>query len=206
MSRLRFLAAAVALLLLVAVPATAFGQASGAAAPTLKLSTQPKVDDKGQRLDGQVWIDGKVASADGKTLANRTVTFFEQVDFFGTREAVIGSAATDPTGVASVLYTTSQAGRHVITARLTPLPGEPPVSGNIALNVSQAAPPYTAQPLPFASVREWLPLAFGLIVVATWAVLLVTFASAVRGVRRAGRLAAGAATQPAGAPSANPGA
>jgi hypothetical protein len=48
-------------------------------------------------------------------------------------------------------------------------------------------PIYTSAPLPLASVRQWLPLGFGSLVLATWAVLLGVTVRTVLGVRAAGR-------------------
>jgi hypothetical protein len=139
------------------------------------------------RVKGQLILRANLATADGKPLTDRPVRFYQQVEFFGQREAYLGSTKTDSTGLATLFYQPVQTGPQTIVAHVPGDAGYGSVASSVTVQVRDAAPAFHAEPLPLARVRQWLPLALLGVVLATWAVLLAVFLRAVLGIRRTAR-------------------
>ena len=120
-------------------------------------------------------------------MANRDVEFYQHVEFFGPRDALLGTAKTDATGVAVLLYQPAVRGKQSIVARLAEGGGFAKSEGTATIEIRDVDEPYEAEPMPLAAVRQWLPAALGGVVVLVWALLLgvlVTTAAGIRAVAR----------------------
>jgi hypothetical protein len=103
------------------------------------------------------------------------------------RDALLGSATSDATGFAAIDFQPAELGQHTITARFNGDEQYALSQISSTIEVREVAPIYVPEPLPLASVRQWLPLGLASLVLATWAVLLGITARTVLGVRAAGR-------------------
>ena len=151
------------------------------------VSFSPRVDENGNPVKGKWVVTAAVMTADGKSVNNHPVNFYEKVDFVGARDALIGTATTDSTGTAAIAYQPARNGDDVIVARVAPNNDYAASEGSATLTVADAVPPYQEQPTPLASVGEWLAVAFGVLVASTWAILLGVFARSALGIRGATR-------------------
>ncbi|MFN8633728.1 MAG: hypothetical protein U0893_07745 [Chloroflexota bacterium] len=134
-------------------------------------------------VKGQLALSAKLAGADGKPVSGQAIDFYVPVELFGRRDAFVGVATTDSTGLATVSYQPSQAGRQTIVARFAGSDTYAASEARAEIQVGEVVPPIVAEPLPFATVREWIPLGMLALVILVWAVLLGVFASTVRAIR-----------------------
>ena len=160
-------------------------------ATEIELSAKPALDDHGHALVGQYAITAILTTADGRYVAKRAVQFVENVDFFGRRSALLGTAVTDSTGFALVVYQPSQAGQHAIVARFAGDKQYAASDVTIALDATEAVPPFTEQPLPLVSIGRWLSISLAVLGVAFWAVLLGVLGHTVWRIRTAANIAGG---------------
>lgn len=170
-----------AALLLGAAPAPA--QEQTGAAPTVKLSEPTKTNTRGQLVLG-----ASLRSPDGKPLTDRQVEFYLQTSVFGPRDAHLGTATTDSTGMAMLVYEPATRGQQSIKARFAGAKDVPGAEATATIEVRESVEPFHEEALPLASVRQWLPFALTGVVVAVWSVVLgalVTTAFAFRSIVRA---------------------
>ena len=160
-------------------PSTVFAQA--VAAPT-NVTVNPAAPASAR---GQLAVSARLATADGKPLSSQEIDFYVPVELFGSREAFIGTATTDSTGLATLGYQPSQVGPQRIVARFVGSPDYAASEAGLDIQVKEVAPVYRDEPLPFAGLREWLPASLVGVVLIVWAVLLGVFFGTVRGIRRA---------------------
>jgi hypothetical protein len=130
-----------------------------------------------------------LVTADGKALGEQSIAFYQAVELFGRRDALLGTAITDSTGYAAIDYQPAETGTQTIKARFGGNAQNARVEASSTFEVREAAPIYSEEPLPLASVRQWLPLVLASLVLGTWAVLFGVSARTVVGIRSAGRLA-----------------
>lgn len=172
------------------LPAAAFAagpEAAGAAAPmatTLKLDAGPRMD-KGVRVKGQLILSATLTSADGKPLSDRSVTYYQAVDLFGSRDALLGSATTDSTGNATLLFIPAQPGSTKLKARFEGNPQFKRAEAEEVEQVSDAVVPFRQQAPPLAVVATWASYGVGVLAFAAWAVLLGVLLRTAVGIRRA---------------------
>jgi hypothetical protein len=134
---------------------------------------------------GVLSLSAKLTGPDGKPLSGQEIDFYVPVELFGSREAFIGSATTDSTGLATLGYQPAQTGRQTIVARFTGAGSYAASDASREIQVNEAVPVLKDEPLPFVGLREWLPLALLALVLGVWGVLLGVFLGTVRGIRRA---------------------
>jgi hypothetical protein len=156
--------------------------APGAAASRLTIG-----DLAGTRVKGQYALSATLSTADGKPLNGREVAFSEQGELLGQRQAALGRATTDSTGVAVIAYQPAAAGRQTITVRFAGGGGYAPSTATAEVQVAEAVPPLAPEPLPLAPVGWWLSIGTVSLVAATWAVLLWALLSSVTGMRALAR-------------------
>ncbi len=189
MKLLRFFVLALALgaTLLLATDASGAGGASTPGPAVLQLSTSPNLDAKGHAIKGQLLIVANLTAADGTPIGNETITFFESVNFAGAdRDALLGTAVTDSTGVAAIFYQPAQIGKHTLVAQFAGNTSAAKADTTSAIQVTDVAPLYPAVTVPLASVRHWLSISVLLIVVAVWVFLVGLVLRVVFGIRSAG--------------------
>lgn len=155
--------------------------AEGQAAPTSVTVSQPTPTT----VRGQLALSARLTTADGKPISGQDIEFYVPVQLFGSREAFIGSATTDSTGRATLLYQPAETGKQGIVARFVGVDALAPSKASADIQVSEALPALKTEALPFAGLREWLPLALLGGVLVVWAVLLGVFLGTVRGIRQA---------------------
>lgn len=136
-------------------------------------------------VKGQLALSAKLATEDGKPVSGQAIEFLVPVELFGDREAFVGSATTDSTGVATLGYQPAQLGRQVIVARFTGGSGYATSDARTEIQVGEVVPAIKAEPLPFAELRDWLPFGMVALVLVVWGVLLNVFLGTVWAIRRA---------------------
>lgn len=171
---------------LAGLPAAASAQGPQRTATRLKLDGATKI-----RAPGRVALNATLLTADGKPVSERSVDFFEEVAFMGLREMHLGSATTDSTGAAALSYQPARDGRRTINVRFFGDEKYAPSDASSWIEISEVVAPFHLEPLPFAALREWLPLGVGALVLGTWAVLLGAFVATVLGIKGARREAEG---------------
>lgn len=193
MKLLRYFVLALALgaALLLVTDASGAGGASAPGSAVLRLSTQPNLDAKGHKVKGQLLIVANLTAADGKPLGNETITFFERVNFAGAdREAMLGTAVTDSSGVAAIVYLPAQVGKHTLAAQFAGDATAAQANTTSTVQVSDVTPLFPATTVPLASVRHWLSISVLIIVVAVWVFLASLVLRVVFGIRSAGAVTA----------------
>jgi hypothetical protein len=138
------------------------------------------------RAVGQLFLRATLTTTDGATLNNREVAFYQRVEFFGGREAYLGTATTDSTGMAILLYLPAESGSHSLKAHFAGRDQYASTASTLTYEVRNAVAPFHREPLPLAVVRAWLPLGLAAVVLATWVVLVGSFLHTVYRIRRAG--------------------
>jgi len=193
---LSLLATLVALAAAILNPATV--GAAGATATALTLQAGPRTDENGNEVKGQLVLTATLKTADGKPLSDRSVSFYEQVTFLGQpRQALLGTAITDSTGAAGIVYQPARKGKDAIIARFASSGGYQGAEAKMSLDVEQVVPAFAAEPVPLAGVGAGLAIAFAVLVVGVWAILLTVFLRTVIGIRVAARSAASRAASEA---------
>jgi hypothetical protein len=165
-------------LLALAAP-VAFAQDDGG--PRLTLDSPTRTNKPGQLV-----LSATLIGPAGKLLADQQVQFYQRVDLFGPREALLGASSTDSSGVALLVYEPVERGRLSLVARFAGDATLAKAESTASVDVSDTNEPLPNEPLPFAALRPWLPLGIGGAVASVWLVLLGVFALAVFRIRAAG--------------------
>ena len=163
----------------------ALAQGTPAATPGLKVNEPTRTSSRGQLVLGAT-----LTTAEGKPLSDREVEFYQQAEFFGARDALLGTTTSDATGVALLVYQPAVRGRQVIKARFAGGGGLVPAEATATIEVREIVEPFEAEEIPLAVVREWLPSALGLVVAIVWTVLFGVLIKAVVEIKLAARSAA----------------
>ena len=165
-------------LLALAAP-VAFAQDDGG--PRLTLDSPTRTNKPGQLV-----LSATLIGPGGKLLADQQVQFYQRVDLFGPREALLGASSTDSSGVALLVYEPVERGRLSLVARFVGDATLAKAESTASVDVSDTNEPLPNEPLPFAALRPWLPFGIGGAVASVWLVLLGVFALAVFRIRAAG--------------------
>lgn len=165
-----------------------------AAATTIKLSSSQRLDDNGTSMKGQLILAATMTTGDGKAVSGRPVSFYENVDLLGPRQALLGTATTDSTGSAAIAYQPSQPGSQTIVARSEAGGGFAAAQGEMSLNVVAVDPPFKPEAKPLTSIGDALAIVFGVATASTWLVLFGVLIRAIVGIRSSGRLASAEST------------
>jgi hypothetical protein len=136
-------------------------------------------------IKGQLALSARLTTADGKPVSGQEIDFLAPVELFGSREAFVGSAITDSTGRATLGYQPAQAGQQTIVARFTGGPSYATSEASGEIQVGEVVPAIRTEPLPFAGLRNGLPVVLVALVLVVWGALLGVFLGTVRGIRRA---------------------
>ncbi len=172
-----------AALLLAVVPSAAAQQQTPPkpkTATTLTLS-----DPTALQTPGLFALTGTLTTADKKALSGKQVDFYQKVELMGPRDSYLGSATSDSTGAVALAYQPAEAGPQTILVRFAGADDLAKSEATRNVEFQSVVPPFEPEPLPLASVRQWLPAGLGSMVLITWAVLLGTFLSAVFAIRGA---------------------
>ena len=174
MSRARLLSVIVGVAACLAAWAGARGAlaAEEPAGTVIEVGSMPAQDERGKPSKGQYWITVVLTTEDGRYVADRPIQIVEPVDFFGRREAKLGTAVTDGTGFAAVVYRPSQPGEHTIAARFGGDKQYAASNADLVLDATDVVAPFAEEPLPLASMVRGLTAFLGVLGVVFWAVLL----------------------------------
>lgn len=164
---------------------------AGTGATVLKLDTSARFDAKGGKVPGQFVLNATLTTADSKPLSNKEVRFSEAADFFGARDAFLGSATTDATGHATLLFQPAQPGTAKLKVQFAGDTQFAPQSGSTALPVAVAVSPYKPQPLPLAPLASGLAWGVCVVAIGVWAVLVGVLVRTTLGIRASGRAVKG---------------
>jgi hypothetical protein len=161
---------------------------STAAATKLQVTSQPMTDPNGRPMPGRLLLIGRLTTADGQPVSNQAVLFYQVVDFFGPRDADLGTATTDSTGTAVVVFQPAQSGPQAIKAYFVGSTAYQAALTELTVTVATVVPPFESAPPPLALLRPWVPIGLGGLMLATWVTLLavlvitmVRIASAAKG-------------------------
>lgn len=127
-------------------------------------------------------VSVQVMSPTGKAVGDTTIKFYEVVDLFGQREALIGSAPTDGQGTAVISYLPATKGAHQIVARFGGQGTLGPSVGVATLDATVAAPTYKVDQPGFANFARYVPFGAGFIVLAVWGLIAFSLFATARGV------------------------
>ena len=150
---------------------------------TASEGTQVSMSAPARAAKGHLTLRATLSTTAGKPASEKVINFYEHVDLFGGRDALIGSATTDSTGYGAIDYQPVETGSQTIKVRFA---GDNQLSAtetSSTIDVREATPVYSPEPLPLATVRQWLPLGLASLVLATWAVLLGVTVRTIRGIR-----------------------
>ncbi len=153
----------------------------------ISASTPPKLTFSGvspTRDRAQILISATLVDEAGKPLGERDVAFYQRVEFFGQRDSHIGTARTDASGIATILYEPAEIGPQTIVMWFAGdrVYAEATATGSIDVTFVESF--FASEPSPLAPVSRWLPLALGGLVLATWTALLAIFVRAIVGILR----------------------
>jgi hypothetical protein len=129
----------------------------------------------------------RLRTADGKSVNEAGVRFYEVVDLLGAREMHIGDATTDGQGGGTLPYLPAQLGSHQIIARFAGRDQAAPAEGRTTFEATVAAPPYQAETIPLSGFSNVVTVGVGAIVLSVWALIAFALISTARGVRRGAR-------------------
>lgn len=120
---------------------------------------------------------------DDYPLSERTITFFEVVDFFGPSNIPLGSAVTASFGVATLKYETNEVGNHHILAVFSgdqdTLPAQ--AAADIEITGTSTAPAESPTAV-MDKITHWTLIAAGTALVAICILLLSVIFRVIRGI------------------------
>jgi hypothetical protein len=164
------------------------GAAGQQAATVLQVDSMPMMDERGNELPGKYWILATLTTEDGRYLGNRPLQIVEPIDFFGRREAMLGTALTDGTGMAAVTYQPSQDGNHLVVVRFRGDSEYSATKSQLEIVAADVISPFAEEALPLASVGTALAIVLAFLGIAFWAVLLGVMGGTAWRIQRAPRL------------------
>ena len=148
---------------------------------TTKIALMTKEISQGENTN----IAVSAQLSDGShPLGNEPVEFDIAANFFGDRQVNLGTAPTDATGTATLVYQPSWDGAQVITAHFK---GDGPhAQADITktINFSGPVPQYAPEPVGLAPVRQWVTPVVGIGIVIFWTILLFVGLRTLLGIYR----------------------
>src|SRR3990172_7688530 len=126
-------------------------------------------------------------TSDDAPISGVPVTFYVVTTVFGERLMKVGESLSDATGTASVLYQPRWEGDHTVVARFAGTADYPATQESFHVNATEAESGFEEPKFGLEPVRQWLPVAVGVAVLALWAGPGYSLATAGIGVPAAGR-------------------
>lgn len=121
---------------------------------------------------GQLVLTALLTTSDGTVIPGQPIEFLRAVDLFGRREAWLGQAETDVGGVAALAHMPSLRGPQVIVVRFRGDERYAPAEASAIVDVRDVVPVFVEGPLPLAPVRQWMPVALGIVTLLVWSLFL----------------------------------
>lgn len=181
MSGLSRLAAVTGLLVLMALP---LGMA--ASADHVRATAEITVAGA-EKLESGYLLNVRLRGSDGRPINSATVRFYENVELFGAREMLIGSALTDGQGSAFIAYLPARLGPQDIIVRFS---GRDHIAAAVSrhtFDATVAAAPYRQAVPPLAAFSANVPYGVGVVVLSVWLLIAFALFGTVRGVLQGAR-------------------
>jgi sugar lactone lactonase YvrE len=119
---------------------------------------------------------------DGAPVAGVPVTFYVVTNVFGERLMKVGDALSNATGAASVLYRPTWDGDQTVVARFAGSGAYSATQTSFSFSAQGTVSPWQPAQFGLEPVRQWLPLAVGVAVLALLATLGFVLATTVIGI------------------------
>jgi len=133
---------------------------------------------------------------EGQPLAGEPVSFYVVTTVFGERLMIVGSALSDATGTASLLYRPTWSGDYTVVARFAGVGEHGPSEVTFHFEANDVESPYHPAEFGIDPIRTWLPVFVGAVLLTVLFVLGFAMFTTVAGIRAA------AATAPVAQPLA----
>lgn len=139
---------------------------SSAALVSTSLSMAPSTFEVS---GGPVDLTASLGGADGEAIEGAQVRFYLDTNFAGAEgEMEIGAAETDASGRAAITYKPTSTGEQDVTARFDGMGVYSESEQKVTLNVLDASPAYTVEPIGLDALRDWAPVLLALVVLGVW--------------------------------------
>lgn len=141
------------------------------------------IQQTNQSQNQDISVSAQLTDA-GKPLVNEPVEFDVAANFFGQQQVNIGTAQTDITGTATILYQPSWDGTYEFTAHFMGDGNYPHIQVTRTLTYSGPVSQYTPNLGGLKPVREWVtPVIYGCIGLF-WLLLILIGVRTLRGISR----------------------
>jgi sugar lactone lactonase YvrE len=120
--------------------------------------------------------------SDGAPVAGVPVTFYVVTDFFGARLMKVGDALSDATGAVSVLYRPTWDGDQTVVARFAGNGNYPATQTSFSFSAQGVVSPWQPAQFGLEPVRQLLPIAVGVGILAVLATLGFALVTTVIGI------------------------
>ncbi len=152
------------------------------------IGTSLKVDATAlPKKPGQLVLTATLTGASGAKVNGREVAFYQTVDLLGARSSYLGSATTDATGTAAIIFSATETGTQTFVARFAGGNGLAKSESSAQLQVTQTTAVFEQQARPFGLVGQWLPYVLGALVLSVWVLLATLLLSTVSEIRSSAR-------------------
>jgi len=122
---------------------------------------------------------------DDTPVAGVPITFYIVTTVFGERLMKVGESLSDATGMSSVLYRPTWEGDHTAVARFAGTADYAATQASFHFDALEAESLYEPARFGLNPVRQWLPAAVGLLVLAVWGSIIFALLSTVQTIRTA---------------------
>jgi sugar lactone lactonase YvrE len=167
--------------------------------------TLTAIPPEDQQADHESVVLSARLEADDGPLRGLPVTFYIVTNVFGERLMKVGEALADANGVASVVYRPTWEGDHAAVAHFSATAGYSSAETSFHFDATEAEPAYEPAEFGLSPVRQVLPVAVAIAVLAVCASVVWALVDTVRGIRAAARVpAAPVLTEGPGIPAFRP--
>jgi hypothetical protein len=153
--------------------------------PVPSKSVMTLAEQTKQNRDGTEYLVlvARLTRADGYSLSERTIYFYENNDVFGPAAIPIGSAITSAAGIATLNYSTRLLGEHSVKASFSGDNDALAVQMEATFTLSSLPPmaPLTT-PTGLEQISHWTLLGVGIGLLVVWLILLGVLIGVRRGI------------------------
>jgi hypothetical protein len=156
--------------------------AAAQAKSVVTLTHEIQTDRQGNQF---MVLIAKVTQENGYPLSERSITFFETSDVFGTARVYLGSAITSAVGIASLKYETRQLGEHKYTVVYSGDENTTSAVVETTLDL-QTLPPMEplSPPVGLERINFWSMITVGVVVLIVWGLLAGVVVGTISGITR----------------------
>jgi hypothetical protein len=128
-----------------------------------------------------IFVSAQLTDA-GKPLVNEPVEFDVAANFFGEQQVILGTAQTDITGTATIIYQPTQDGTYDFTAHFRGDGTYPHIQITKTVTYSGPVSQYTPESAGLKPVREWITPVIYAGVGLFWVLLIIIGIRTLRGI------------------------